>query len=85
MAVVDHFPIWDLKRKYNIVSIEYFLCECTEPFLLKHHYAFLWTSFRNLFYLEYMKKIHLFDKQFIFDPRPENCSSFSKKSPQKIV
>ena len=24
-------------------------------------------------------------KKFIFDPRPENCFSFSKKSPQKIV
>ena len=24
-------------------------------------------------------------KQSIFDPRPENCLSFSKKSPQKIV
>ena len=26
-----------------------------------------------------------FYKQSIFDPRPENCSSFSKKWPQKIV
>ena len=26
-----------------------------------------------------------FYKQFSFDPRPENCSSFSKKLPQKIV
>ena len=25
------------------------------------------------------------NKQSIFDPRPENCLSFSKKSPQKIV
>ena len=24
-------------------------------------------------------------KQSIFDPRPENCLSFSKKLPQKIV
>ena len=24
-------------------------------------------------------------EQYIFDPRPENCLSFSKKSPQKIV
>ena len=24
-------------------------------------------------------------KQSIFDPRPENCLKFSKKSPQKIV
>ena len=30
--------------------------------------------------------LHLFlNKQFIFDPRPENCLSFSKKSSQKIV
>ena len=30
--------------------------------------------------------IHLFFyKQSIFDPRPENCLSFSEKSPQKIV
>ena len=30
--------------------------------------------------------LHLFfNKQSIFDPRPENCLSFSKKSPQKIV
>ena len=27
----------------------------------------------------------LFDKQSIFDPHPEICLSFSKKSPQKIV
>ena len=26
-----------------------------------------------------------FYKQFIFDPRPENYLSFSRKSPQKIV
>ena len=26
-----------------------------------------------------------FYKQSIFDPRPENCLSFSQKSPQKIV
>ena len=26
-----------------------------------------------------------FYKQSIFDPRPENCLSFSKKPPQKIV
>ena len=32
------------------------------------------------------REIHLFlNKQSIFDPRPENCLSFSKKSPQKIV
>ena len=30
--------------------------------------------------------IHLFFyEQYIFDPRPEYCLSFSKKSPQKIV
>ena len=30
--------------------------------------------------------VHLFfHKQSIFDPRPENCLSYSKKSPQKIV
>ena len=26
-----------------------------------------------------------FYKQSIFDPRPENCLSFSKKPPQKII
>ena len=26
-----------------------------------------------------------FYKQSIFDPRPENCLSFSEKSPQKTV
>ena len=31
-------------------------------------------------------QLHLFfNKQSIFDPRPENCLSFSKKLPQKIV
>ena len=31
-------------------------------------------------------RLHLFFyKQSIFDPRPENCLSFSKKLPQKIV
>ena len=34
----------------------------------------------------YITWLHLFfNKQSIFDPRPENCLSFSKKSPQKIV
>ena len=31
------------------------------------------------------QKYTVFYKQSIFDPRPENCLSFSKKSPQKIV
>ena len=32
------------------------------------------------------RQIHLFfHKQFIFDPCPVDCLSFSKKSPQKIV
>ena len=30
-------------------------------------------------------KYTFFYKQSIFDPRPENCLSFSKKSPQKII
>ena len=32
------------------------------------------------------KTLHLFFfyRQFIFDPRPENCLSFSKKPPQKL-
>ena len=30
--------------------------------------------------------LHLFFyKQSIFDPRPENCLSFSKKLPQKLI
>ena len=30
--------------------------------------------------------LHLFFyKQFIFDPRPEYCLSFSKKLPQKLI
>ena len=34
-----------------------------------------------------MVRVHLFffNKQSIFDPHPEKCLSFSKKSPQKIV
>ena len=33
-----------------------------------------------------LNEVHLFFyKQSILDPRPENCFSFSKKSPQKIV
>ena len=36
--------------------------------------------------LKYFSCIHLFlkKKQSIFDPRPDNCLSFSKKSPQKL-
>ena len=30
-------------------------------------------------------QVHFFYKQSIFDPRPENCLIFSKKSPPKIV
>ena len=35
---------------------------------------------------EFKDGLHLFFfyKQSIFDPRPENCLSFSKKSPQKL-
>ena len=33
----------------------------------------------------YLRTTPFFYKQSIFDPRPENCLSFSKKSPQKIV
>ena len=40
-------------------------------------------SFLNL--LEILTVHLFFYKQSIFDPRPENCLSFSKKSPQKIV
>ena len=32
-----------------------------------------------------IKTYTFFYKQSIFDPRPKNCLSFSKKSPQKIV
>ena len=33
-----------------------------------------------------MTVLHLFlNKQSIFEPCPENCLSFSKKSPQKIL
>ena len=31
-----------------------------------------------------VSKINLFYKQSIFDTRPENCLSFSKKLPQKL-
>ena len=34
---------------------------------------------------QYFRAITPFFKQSIFDPRPENCSSFSKKLPPKIV
>ena len=33
----------------------------------------------------HFSKVHFFYKQSIFDSRPENCLSFSKNSPQKIV
>ena len=39
-------------------------------------------SFLNL--LEIFTVHLFFYKQSIFDPRPENCLSFSKKSPQKL-
>ena len=36
--------------------------------------------------VHFSKNLHLvFNKQSIFDPRPENCLSFSKKLPPKIV
>ena len=36
--------------------------------------------------LQMAQQLHLFFyKQSIFEPRPENCSRFSKKSPPKIV
>ena len=35
---------------------------------------------------QFSNEVHLFfNKQSISDPRPENCLSFSNKSPQKIV
>ena len=40
-----------------------------------------------LYILQIINQIHLFfkkKKKSIFDPRPENCLSFSEKSPQKL-
>ena len=34
---------------------------------------------------DFYTKYTFFYKQSIFDPRPENCLGFSKKSPRKIV
>ena len=34
---------------------------------------------------DFMVAYLFFYKKSIFDPRPENCLGFSKKSPQKIV
>ena len=34
---------------------------------------------------QYCEATTFFNKQSIFDPRPKNCLSLSKKLPQKIV
>ena len=43
-----------------------------------------WRKFCNLIRC-ILQRTPFFYKQSIFDPRPENSLSFSKKSPQKIV
>ena len=48
---------------------------------LSDHFAIFMTTERP----KNREYIPFFYKQSIFDPRPENCLSFSKKSPQKIV
>ena len=45
----------------------------------------VFVSFQTTCYNHTCLQYTFFYKQFIFDPRPENCLSFSKKSPQKIV
>ena len=48
---------------------------------LSDHFAIFMTCERS----KNREYTPFFYKQSIFDPRPENCLSFSKKSPQKIV
>ena len=45
------------------------------------------TIAKNLFFYMHGETGYtfFFHKQSIFDPRPENCLRFSKKSPRKIV
>ena len=47
----------------------------------------IWVRFQKIVKVITAKhKLHLFFyKQSIFEPRPENCSSFSEKLPQKTV
>ena len=44
------------------------------------------VDYDNIFHENNKIRVYtFFYKQSIFDPRPENCLRFSKKSPQKIV
>ena len=44
----------------------------------------IFFPFNNVFKRD-QQHLHVFNKQPIFYPRPENSVSFSKKLPQKIV
>ena len=67
----------------------------SKPVVYRRYVDDTFLLFRSTEYAEkfknYRNKQHknftpfFFYKQFIFDPRPKNCLSFSKKSPQKIV
>ena len=48
-------------------------------------YSSLAMDQRRLLLCNFLSITSFFYKQSIFDHRPENCLSFSKKSPQKIV
>ena len=44
------------------------------------------TTLHRVFTCEMLSQEYIFfNKQSIFDPRPENCLTFSKESSQKIV
>ena len=64
------------------------------PFLFQVLRLLIMTPPRSLEIVDYdnilrennkIRVTPFFYKQSIFDPRPENCLSFSKKPPQKIV
>ena len=64
----------DLKNQGSFANVNQFACGIFGAF--EEPYLYQGSSFggHTFFY-----------KQPIFDPRPENCLSFSKKLPQKII
>ena len=82
-----HFSNTEESLKYlDEVIISYVVKERPESKLLNDQKALmLMDVFTGQMIPQVIHHYTFFYKQSIFDPRPENCLSFSKKPPQKIV
>ena len=60
----------------------YFTKKLTFHFYMRHTLSI--STYQHRYYQQHLST-HFLYKQSIFDPRPENCLSFSQKLPQNIA